>query len=214
MHVGNCGEAGLVTAPNHTYNLHAFVFKHGKDMPTAEIGWYDLAEGVRVQILRHSHPPQTVALEWTEPSVWAGRLLAKVPMTVRMELKRERKRLTGIDLLEITITRKAVLNYEAYAYVHDVIRPEPDSPGQTYTGTWHNVSRIRYIVSRTSHNTTFEFIGKDADGRETTFYPPDWVIFDDIFHRFHCECVFEELGLTRHQTQWTLDAEVREYSTL
>lgn len=219
MHVGNCGEAGLVTAPNHTYNLHAFVFKHGKDMPTAEIGWYNLAEGVRAQILRHSHPPQTVAVEWPERLVFSGRLLAKVPMIVRMEFKRERKRLTGADLLEITITRNAMPGYEEFAYTREGLQPEA---GQTYAGTWHNVSRIRYVVPRTDviparpgdpdlpTVSTFEFIGKDAEGRATTFYPPGWVI-DEGLYRHHCDDDLQELGLTLHVTQ-TWDAEVLEYS--
>ena len=133
-------------------------------------------------------------------------------MTVRMELKRERKRLTGTDLLEITITRNAMLGYEAYAYVHEGLQPEA---GQTYAGTWHNVSRIRYIVPRTTPDlptiSTFEFIGKDADGSETTFYPPDWVSVDDLLFRHHCHHNFQGLGLTRHRTR-TWDAEVLEYS--
>jgi ubiquitin len=184
-----------------------------------QIGWYDLAEGVRVQILMHSHPPQTVAVEWPERLVFSGRLLAKVPMIVRMEFKRERKRLTGTDLLEITITRNAMPGYEEFAYTREGLEPEA---GQTYAGTWHNVSRIRYVVPRTGIPParpgdldlptvpTFEFIGKDADGRETTFYPPDWVI-DDGLYRHHCDRDLQELGFTLHMTH-TWDAEVLEYS--
>jgi hypothetical protein len=109
------------------------------------IGWYDFDAGVREQILRHSHPAKTVAVEWVVPD----------STLTRYEFTRERKRLAGPDLLRIRITRRA-----------------GTADARTYT--WHNVSKIRlHIVAHSYY--TFEFIGKDADGRETKYHAPDWV---------------------------------------
>jgi hypothetical protein len=151
------------------------------DRTVSSIGWHDFDAGVREQILHHSHPAKTVAVEW---------VAADAHLT-RYEFTRERKRIRGPYLLKISVTRRA-----------------GTADARTYT--WHNVSKIRlHIVAHSYY--TFEFIGKDADGSETTFYPPDWVSVDDLLFRHHCHHNFQGLGLTRHRTR-TWDAEVLEYS--
>ena len=124
----------------------------------------------------------------------------KQPMIVLFEFKCERKRLTGTDLLEIMITRQAMTRYQALT----------GSSGQTYTGMWHNVSKIRlHIVAHSYY--TFEFIGKDADGRETKYHAPDWVycLYSVYERQRH---TFDELALTFQQTRDQWGAPVLEYT--
>jgi hypothetical protein len=153
------------------------------------IGWYDFDEGVREQILSHSHPAKTVAVEW---------VAADSHLTL-YEFTRERKRLAGPDLLKISITRNALTR-------------------DARTHTWHNVSRIRLHLFLHNYYD-FEFVGKNADSAgiarrrrmglrqpsylaedERSFYLPhendvsSWMwprrLYDKERH------VFEELGLT------------------
>ena len=166
-------------------------------------GWYDLDPDVRKQILMDSHPPKTVAVEYADDS-YTTRSGALRPVIIRFEFTRERKRIAGTDLLKINITRNAMPGHEAEA-------------GQTYSGTWHNVSRIR-LHNYADEWYTFEFVGKNAEstaGRpERSFYPPNeldsglwWKhsLYDRERH------IFEELGLTLHRTRDKWGAEVLEY---
>jgi hypothetical protein len=195
---------------SHRVDTHAL-----RTIAAPNVGWYDFEKELRERILSHAHPPKTVSIEWTEPCVGADSRhslsktkLAKPPMNKVMQLTRERKRLTGPDLLDITMTRNVAPFYN----------PEPApgyDPESAETCTWHNISRIRYYVPRTSYNhhwgrppwghNHFEFIGKDVDGSEITFHPADelgaWACWDTKFHRLHAQCAFEELGLTMHSTR-------------
>ena len=193
---------------SHRVDTHAL-----RTIAAPNVGWYNFEKELRERILSHAHPPKTVSIEWTEPCVGADSRhiisktkLAKLPMNKVMQLTRERKRLTGPDLLDITMTRNVAPFYN----------PEPApgcDPEPAETCTWHNISRIRYYVPRTSCNHAwgfadlnhFEFIGKDVDGSEITFHPADelgaWACWDTKFHRLHAQRAFEELGLTMHRTR-------------
>ena len=167
------------------------------------IGWYDFDAGVREQILSHSHPAKTVAVEWVAPDA----------TLTRYEFTRERKRLAGPDLLKISITRKA-------------------GTVDARTHTWHNVSRIRaYFFAHQYYE--FTFVGKVPDDEERArdrrwgirqpsslaedekvFYLPsdEWEnrmwprrLYEQERH------VFEELGLTLRRTHDKLGEEVLEY---
>jgi hypothetical protein len=169
------------------------------------IGWYDFDAGVREQILRHSHPAKTVAVEWVVPD----------STLTRYEFTRERKRLAGPDLLRIRITRRA-----------------GTADARTYT--WHNVSKIRlYLFVHTCYVLTF--VGKVQDDEERArrrrmgfrqppglaedekvFYLPyhsdeweNWMIPRRLYEQERH--VFEELGLTLHRTRDELGEEVLEY---
>ena len=160
---------------------------------STKIGWYDWDQGVREQILRHSHPAKTVAVEYVDYQAPIG----IGPLIIRFEFTRERKRVAGPDLLKIRITRHTTPGHEAAA-------------GHTYSGTWHNVSKIRLHSSITYARYTFEFIGKDADGLETSYYPPEWVYWRSRFYVQHHHN-FDELGLTVHRTRDQSGAQVLEY---
>jgi hypothetical protein len=69
-----------------------------------EVSWFDFDRGVRAQILGHSQPPQTVAVEYVDT-------VKSVPMID--SLFRIQIRINGTDLLEITITRNAMPRYQA-----------------------------------------------------------------------------------------------------
>lgn len=189
------------------------------------VGWKDFEKGLRVRMLSHAHPPKTVAIEWKESCVWADSphslsktKLAKPPMNKVMQLTRERKRITGPDLLDITMTRNVAPFYSQ--------EPAPGyDPEPAESCTWHNISRIRYYVPTTSYNhhwgrppglhNHFEFIGKDADGSEMTFHPSDelgaWACWDIQFHKLHAQGLFEELGLKMLRTV-DYNGDVLEYS--
>ncbi len=188
------------------------------------VGWNDFERELQLRMLSHAHPSKTVAIKWKEPCVWADSAhsltktkLAKPPMNQVMQLTRERKRITGPDLLDITMTRNVAPFYSTEtAPGYD---PEPAE-----SCTWHNISRIRYYVPRTRHDhlygrppvlhNHFEFIGK-VDGSEMTFHPSDelgaWACWDIKFHKLNAHSLFEELGLKMQRTV-NYDGEVLEYS--
>jgi hypothetical protein len=169
------------------------------------IGWHDFDAGVREQILHHSHPAKTVAVEWVAPD----------SHMTRYEFTRERKRIRGPYLLKISVTRRA-----------------GTADARTYT--WHNMSKIRLYLFVHSHYD-FTFVGKVADDEERArsrrlgfrqppglaehdknFYIPyqndDWdnwmwprTVYEEQRH------VFEELGLTLHRTRDEDGEEVLEY---
>jgi hypothetical protein len=169
------------------------------------IGWYDFDAGVREQILRHSHPAKTEAVEWVAPD----------STSTRYEFTRERKRLAGPDLLKISVTRRA-------------------GTEDARTHTWHNVSRIRlYFFAHSHYELTF--VGRVAEDEERARsrrlglrQPPGLAEDDKIFYLPYANDdwdnwmwprtvyetqrhVFEELGMTLHRTRDEAGEEVLEY---
>jgi len=171
----------------------------------SSIGWHDFDAGVREQILHHSHPAKTVAVEWVAPD----------SHMTRYEFTRERKRIRGPYLLKISVTRRADTAY-----------------ARTYT--WHNVSKIRlHLFVHSCYDLTF--VGKVPDDEERARsrslgfrQPPGLAEHDKIFYlpfpnddwdnwmwpRTVYETqrhVFQELGLTLHRTRDEAGEEVLEY---
>jgi hypothetical protein len=153
--------------------------------------WFDFDRGVRADILRRAHPPRTEEFEYTKFALHNEESWEQWTYHVYFDFIRQRKRITGTDLLEIKIAQVTVIR---------------GVPTQTYAGTWHNITKIRLIAVEPRRMYNLEFVGNDADGLETTFRPPDWVNINyNLFHA-RAQHSFANLGL--HKTR---SPEVLEY---
>jgi hypothetical protein len=144
--------------------------------------WFDFHRDLRADILGRAHPPRREHFDQTvshlgRPGEW--------PYVVDFRFTRARKLLTKTDLLQISITQTTAID---------------GVDTQTYVCTWHNIRSIRLRSDERRAVYTLEFIGRDADGHETTFRPPDWVTLNyTVFHAraYHA---LQRLHLTLHET--------------
>jgi hypothetical protein len=144
----------------------------------ARTSWFDFDRGLRAEILRQAHPPRTAYFSYTvlnlgKPGAW--------PYVVYFDFVRQRKRITGTDLLEISIAQRTVID-------------GVDTP--TYACTWHNITTIRLRGDEQREVYALEFVGRDPDGLETAFHPPAWVNIHYNLFDARARHAFASLGLT------------------